>query len=137
GKFGKTEKNAIWLTAHRTSAYAFYQFWINTADADVDRFLRLFTFLPQPEIEALLQSHVADPSQRLAQKRLASETTRLLHGAEGLARAEAATNALFSGDVASLDESTLAEAFAEAPSSEHDAAQLNGDGLSLVDLLTQ
>lgn len=137
GKFGKTEKNAIWLTAERTSAYAFYQFWINTADADVERFLRLFTFLPKTELEALLRDHQADPSQRLAQKRLASETTRLLHGAEGLTRAEAATNALFSGDVAGIDESTLSEAFAEAPSSEHEAALLGETGLSFIDLLPQ
>jgi tyrosyl-tRNA synthetase len=135
GKFGKTEKNAIWLTAERTSAYAFYQFWINTADADVERFLKLFTFLTKDEVATLVAAHQADPSQRLAQKRLARETTRSIHGETGLARAEAATSALFSGDVAGLDEATLAEAFAEAPSSDHDSALLQGDGLSLVELL--
>lgn len=137
GKFGKTEKNAVWLTAERTSAYAFYQFWINTADADVDRFLRLFTFLPRTEIEATVQAHQADPSQRLAQRKLAAEATKLVHGEGGLARAEAATNALFSGEVAGLDEGTLAEAFAEAPSSDHDSALLAGEGLALVDILPQ
>lgn len=135
GKFGKTEKNAVWLTAERTSAYAFYQFWFNTADADVERFLKLFTFTSKAEIAEMVATHQADPSQRLAQKRLAQETTRLVHGAAGLARAEAATNALFSGDVADLDESTLSEAFAEAPSSDHDVAQLAGSGLGLVELL--
>ena len=135
GKFGKTEKNAVWLTAERTSAYAFYQFWINTADADVERFLKLFTFMTQDEISTLVAAHQADPSQRLAQKRLAAETTGLVHGRSGLARAEAATNALFSGDVAGLDESTVAEAFAEAPSSDHERSLLAGDGLSLVELL--
>jgi len=135
GKFGKTEKNPIWLTADRTSAYAFYQFWVNSADADTERFLKLFTFLPKEEIAGLVAAHAADPSQRLAQKRLAAEATRLVHGEAGLSRAEAATNALFSGDVASLDESTLAEAFAEAPSSNHERSALDGDGISLVELL--
>lgn len=137
GKFGKTENNPIWLTAEKTSAYAFYQFWINTADADVERFLRLFTFLSKDEISDLLTQHNADPSQRIAQKRLATEVTRLLHGDEGLSRAQAATSALFSGDVSGLDEATLSEAFAAVPSSEHELQQLAGTGLSFVDLLPQ
>ncbi len=135
GKFGKTEKDAVWLTPERTSAYAFYQFWLNTADADVERFLKLFTFSSQSELVALMSAHQADPAQRLAQRRLAQEATRLLHGATGLTRAEAATAALFSGDVAELDESLLTEAFAEAPSTQHDVSLLEGDGLSLVELL--
>lgn len=135
GKFGKTEKDAVWLTPERTSAYAFYQFWLNTTDADVERFLKLFTFLQRSEIEALVEAHSADPSQRLAQRRLAQETTRLLHGPEGLARAETATAALFSGDVSALDRTLLEEAFAEAPSTQHDRTLLEGDGLSLVDML--
>lgn len=135
GKFGKTENNPIWLTAEKTSAYAFYQFWINTADADVERFLRLFTFLSKDEISELIAQHNADPSQRVAQKRLATEVTQLLHGVQGLARAEAATNALFSGDVSGLDEATLTEAFAAVPSSEHELQHLDGAGLSFVDLL--
>lgn len=135
GKFGKTEKDAIWLTPERTSAYAFYQFWVNTADADVERFLKLFTFLDQAEIASIVEAHNADPSQRVAQRRLAQEVTRLLHGESGLERAEAATAALFSGDVAGLDQALLEEAFAEAPSTQHDMTLLDGDGLSLVELL--
>jgi tyrosyl-tRNA synthetase len=137
GKFGKTEKDAVWLTAERTSAYAFYQFWLNTADADVERFLKLFTFLSQSEIATLVADHLGDPSQRLAQRRLARETTALLHGASGLERAEKATAALFSGDVADLDEDLLTEVFAEAPSTQHELTALDGDGLALVELLPQ
>jgi tyrosyl-tRNA synthetase len=135
GKFGKTEKGAVWLTPERTSAYAFYQFWLNTADTDVETFLKKFTFLSKSEIEALMVAHTADASLRTAQRRLAKEATRLLHGANGLERAESATAALFSGDVAHLDEALLKEAFAEAPSTQHDMSLLEGDGLSLVELL--
>ncbi len=135
GKFGKTESGAIWLTSDRTSPYAYFQFWLNTADDDVEKFLKVYTLLGQDEINELLTAHAADPSKRLAQRRLAEEATRFLHGADGLDRALAATSALFSGDVKHLDEGTLNDAFAAAPSSEHRLSELEGDGLSLVDLL--
>src|SRR5690606_19671245 len=135
GKFGKTEKDAVWLSGHRTSAYAFYQFWMNTTDADVPRFIRLFTFLEREAIDTVLEEHAADPAQRKAQRALAREATRIIHGHAGLQRAEAATEALFSGHVENLDLSTLNDAFAEAPSSQHDRSMLALDGLSLVELL--
>jgi tyrosyl-tRNA synthetase len=137
GKFGKTESGAIWLTESRTSAYAYYQFWMNAADADVEKFLKIYTLLGREQLETLLAEHAAEPSLRKAQRALAENATRFLHGDAGLVRAEAATAALFSGDVSGLDEATLTEAFAQAPSSEHEAAALDGAGLPLVELLPQ
>ncbi len=134
GKFGKTESGAIWLSAERTSPYAYYQFWLNAADADVAKFIKVYTLLDRPTIEGLLAEHERDPSKRVAQRRLAQEATRFLHGEDGLRRAEAATNALFSGDVSTLDPQILQEAFAEAASSEHDASEL-ASGVALVDVL--
>src|ERR1051325_2182161 len=116
GKFGKTESGAVWLSADRTSPYEFYQFWLNTSDADAKRFLHVYTFLPLSEIARLHAEHDADPGARAAQKALAAAVTELVHGKDGLARAEAATQALFSGDVRGLDESAIRELFASAPS---------------------
>jgi tyrosyl-tRNA synthetase len=135
GKFGKTEKGAVWLTADRTSAYAFYQFWLNSSDADVPKFLKTFSVLPRAEIEALLAEHAAHPEKRTAHRALAAHVTELVHGAEGRARAEAATQALFSGDVSGLPLDTLDEVFATAPSTEVPRAELGADGLDLVDVL--
>ncbi|TVS17498.1 MAG: tyrosine--tRNA ligase [Gammaproteobacteria bacterium] len=101
-KFGKTEIGTVWLDARRTSPYSFYQFWINTADADVGRFLRLFTFLPRAEIEALEQAVVEAPEQRLAQRTLAQAVTRLVHGDAGVTSSERITEALFSGAIDQL-----------------------------------
>jgi tyrosyl-tRNA synthetase len=134
GKFGKTETGAIWLTSKYTSAYAFYQFWVNTPDADVERYLKIFTFLTRSEIEALVAEHQANPGRREAQRRLAWEVTRVVHGEQQVADAEAASRALFSGDVAGLPEAMLQEAFSGAPSSEHALSEL-GEGLGAVDLL--
>ncbi len=83
-KMGKTESGALWLSPERTSPYQFYQYWINLDDAEVGRCLRFFTDLGQDEIEALLAEHQADPGRRVAQRRLAGELTRLVHGADGL-----------------------------------------------------
>ncbi len=101
-KFGKTESGTVWLDARRTSPYSFYQFWINAADADVGRFLRLFTFLSREEIEALDQAVDEAPEQRLAQRALAQAVTRLVHGDAGLASSERITEALFSGAIDQL-----------------------------------
>ncbi len=101
-KFGKTESGTVWLDARRTSPYSFYQFWINAADADVGRFLRLFTFLSREEIEALDQAVDEAPEQRLAQRTLAQAVTRLVHGDAGLASSERITEALFSGAIDQL-----------------------------------
>jgi len=142
GKFGKTESGAIWLSPERTSPYAYFQFWLNAADADVGRFLRSFTLLTQEQIGALEAAHAKDPAAREPQRALAREATRLLHGAAASELAERAARALFSGDVAGLPEATLTEALASAPGTDHDRALLSaaagdggGAGMALVDLL--
>ncbi|HYU91062.1 MAG TPA: tyrosine--tRNA ligase [Gemmatimonadales bacterium] len=94
-KFGKTEGGAIWLDPALTSPYQFYQFWINTDDRDAERYLKLFTLVSQDEIKALLRSHDKDPSRREAQKRLAIEVTRLVHGKQACSSAVAASAILF------------------------------------------
>lgn len=104
-KFGKTEEGTIWLDPARTSHYAFYQFWINTADADVYKFLRYFTFLDLQEIDAIEAADKASSGKPQAQEILAREVTRLVHGEEGLAAAVRISQALFSGDVSGLTES--------------------------------
>ncbi|MFA0810942.1 tyrosine--tRNA ligase [Microbulbifer epialgicus] len=101
-KFGKTESGTIWLDPKRTSPYAFYQFWLNTADADVYKFLRYFTFLSVDEIDAIETADRERAGRPEAQGILAREVTRLVHGEEGLAAAERISRALFSGDIADL-----------------------------------
>ncbi|MEQ8770878.1 MAG: tyrosine--tRNA ligase [Phycisphaerales bacterium] len=135
GKFGKTESGAVWLTAARTSPYAYHQFWLNASDADVIPFLKTFTFLDRQTIADLEQSARDEPFKREAQKALADEATRILHGDDELARAKAAGQALFSGDIGSLDERTLTEVLANVPSSDHAKADLAGEGADPVALL--
>lgn len=137
GKFGKTETGAIWLTADRTSPYAYYQFWLNATDADVSRFLRIFTLLPKDEVERIESEHAKDPGQRVAQRTLAREATTLLHGKAEMKHAEAAAKALFSGDVASLPEKLLEEVLASAPSTALDKSMLSGEGMTLIELLVK
>ena len=136
GKFGKTESGAIWLTPERTSPYAMYQFWLNTGDADVIRFLKIFTLLAEGEVAAIERAHMEHPEHREAHRALAMGATMLVHGRDEAEGAEAAAKALFSGDVAALPEPTLREVFAEIPSSEHPKASL-GDGVDLVPLLVE
>lgn len=101
-KFGKTEAGTIWLDANKTSPYAFYQFWLNTADADAYEFLKYFTFLAVEDIDALEEKDKAAAGRPEAQGVLAREVTRLVHGEAGLAGAQRITEALFSGDAADL-----------------------------------
>ncbi len=108
-KFGKTESGTIWLDAGRTSPYSFFQFWMNTADEDVVRFLGLFTLLSMDEIGALAAALAASPERREAQRTLAREVTRLVHGEEGVASSERISQALFSGDSARLTEADLVQ----------------------------
>ncbi|HEV8247377.1 MAG TPA: tyrosine--tRNA ligase [Polyangiaceae bacterium] len=136
-KFGKTEKGAVWLTPERTSPYAFYQFWLNTADAEIPKYLKTFTLFEHARIEELIAEHERDPGARVAHKALAAHVTELLHGKDGLERAEAATGALFSGDVAGLARDTLEELFGSAPSASIPKARLSGEGLDVVDLLVE
>ncbi|MEZ5561202.1 MAG: tyrosine--tRNA ligase [Pseudomonadales bacterium] len=106
-KFGKTAAGAVWLDARRTSPYSFYQFWLNTTDADAAKFLRIFTFLTMEDIQSLEQALRDDPQARAAQRRLAQEVTRMVHGPEALASAERITSALFAGDLSGLGEADL------------------------------
>lgn len=117
-KFGKTAGGAVWLDAKKTSPYEFYQFWVNTADADVVKYLKIFTFLTREEIEALEVSVQEEPHLRKAQKTLAAEMTMLIHGAEGLDAAERITAALFSGDLKALSVDEMKVAFSGVPSVE-------------------
>ncbi len=108
-KFGKTESGTIWLDAKKTSQYAFYQFWLNTADADVYKFLKYFTFLSQQEIADIEQEDQQAQGRPKAQGILAKEVTKLVHGAEGLEAAERITQAMFNGSLADLSESDLTQ----------------------------
>ena len=135
GKIGKTEKGAVWLTADRTSPYMFYQYWINADDRDVEQFLKWFTMMPREQIEAVVVEHNRSPELRSAQRALAEHMTTLVHGHDEMRRVEAASEALFSGDVRALDSDLLAEVFADVPSSTHARAGLEGEGMTLLDLL--
>jgi tyrosyl-tRNA synthetase len=137
GKFGKTESGAIWLSESRTSPYAFYQFWLNTSDADVVKYLKIFSFLSHEEIERLSREHEANPGARAAHRALAEHVTELLHGASGLEHARSVSQALFSGDVASLSRETLAEVFQNAPSVTLPKARLAGEGIPIADFLVE
>jgi tyrosyl-tRNA synthetase len=115
-KYGKTEGGAIWISPDLMSPYAFYQFWINRADAEVPGLLRVFTFRSRNEIEALERDLADRPAAREAQRVLAGDVTTLVHGADECARAMAASQALFGqGELRDLDEKTLAAALAEVP----------------------
>ncbi|HOZ49757.1 MAG TPA: tyrosine--tRNA ligase [Candidatus Hydrogenedentes bacterium] len=135
-KFGKSEAGNVWLDSARTSPYKFYQFWINASDADTPRFLRFFTFLNRDEIARLEHAIQDAPEKRLAQRRLAEEVTRIAHGEEALANAVRASEAMFGGDLAGLDDATLEDAFSEVPSSERPRAELCA-GRLLVDVLVE
>lgn len=130
-KFGKTESGAVWLDPEKTSPYEFYQFWINTADADVVKYLKYFTFLSKEEIEVLEQSVQEEAHLRKAQKALAEELTRMIHGEAALQQAIRITDALFSGDIRNLTASEIKEGFKDVPSHEH----REGEELGIVDLL--
>jgi tyrosyl-tRNA synthetase len=97
-KFGKSEAGNIWLDPEKTSPYRFYQFWINTDDRDVGRYLRLFTFLPEEEIATLMTEHAGDPGKRLAQRRLAEDVTTRVHGDTATKQAMETSRALFGGE---------------------------------------
>ena len=136
-KFGKSAGNAIWLDPDLTSAYAYYQYWVNAADADVVRFLKLFTFLGLDEIEELARELERDPAARVAHRVLAREATRIIHGDDGVAAAEGATAVLF-GDApfTGLSDAVLAEAFEGAPSVTLARARLEAEGIGLLEAMT-
>lgn len=138
-KFGKSEEGNIWLDARRTSPYQFYQFWLNTDDKDIVQYLRNFTFLPVEQIEVLARGVVEAPAERAAQKALAEEVTRLVHGDAALGRAQRATATLFSkdADYRQLSEQELREAFAGAPSTLLAAGRLGTPEAGLVALAAE
>jgi tyrosyl-tRNA synthetase len=131
-KFGKTEAGAVWLDAARTSPFHFYQFWLNTDDRDVVRYLKLFTFLPRETIDDLTAAAASAPERREAQRALAREVTTLVHGGEQVARAERAAAVLFSDTITEASVEDVLMVFADAPST--DVALPEG-GVPLVELL--
>ena len=137
-KFGKSEGGNVWLDKDRTSAYKFYQYWINAADEDASRYLRIFTLLPREDIEALEVAHAANPGARAMQKALAEDVTRRIHGQADLDTAVAASALLFGksteDDLRALPESELLSVFEGVPQREVSRADLQS-GMGIVDLL--
>ncbi|UFH97165.1 tyrosine--tRNA ligase [Bacillus toyonensis] len=131
-KFGKTEGGAIWLDPEKTTPYEFYQFWINTDDRDVVKYLKYFTFLSHEEILELEKQVAEAPEKRAAQKALGSEMTKLVHGEEALEQAIKISVALFSGSVAELTANEIEQGFKDVPSVERTA-----EDTVLIDLLVE
>ncbi len=139
-KFGKTEGGNVWLDAARTSPYKFYQFWLNVADDDAERYIKIFTSLEREEIEALIEEHRQDPGRRVLQRRLAQEITTLVHGTDNLKAAEEASQILFSNNTAqvlhTIDENTLLDVFEGVPTFTVSRADIDGN-IRLADLLVE
>ncbi|HHV8921204.1 TPA: tyrosine--tRNA ligase [Staphylococcus aureus] len=131
-KFGKSESGAVWLDAEKTSPYEFYQFWINQSDEDVIKFLKYFTFLGKEEIDRLEQSKNEAPHLREAQKTLAEEVTKFIHGEDALNDAIRISQALFSGDLKSLSAKELKDGFKDVPQ-----VTLSNDTINIVEVLIE
>lgn len=131
-KFGKSESGTVWLDPEKTSPYEFYQFWINTTDDDVIKFLKYFTFLSKAEIEALEKSVAEEPHLRKAQTTLAEEVTRFIHGEDALAEAQRISQALFKGDLKSLSAEEIKAGFKDVPQ-----VTLSNETTNLVDALVE
>lgn len=129
-KFGKSAGGAVWLDAKKTTPYEFYQFWINTADADVIKYLKIFTFLDRKEIEALQATVETEAHLRKAQTVLAEEMTKLIHGGAALGDAQRITKALFSGDLKALSAEEMKSAFKDVPS-----VEMAKEAKSIIDLI--
>ena len=137
-KFGKSEKGNIWLDGDKTSAYEFYQFWLNTTDVDAEKYIKIFTFLDKETIEKLIAAHNEAPHLRTLQKRLAEEITVMVHSREDLENAIAASNAFFSpsmDELKKLDEKTFLEVFDGVPQAEISMEDLNA-GLDMIAALS-
>ncbi len=134
-KFGKTEAGTVWLDAKRTSVYKFYQFWINSDDRDVVRYLKYFTFLSREEIDALEQKHVENAGAREAHRALARAMTDLVHGEAATKEAIRASEILFGGELDGISESTFNEIVGEVPTKDVGRATLEGAGQPLLELL--
>ena len=137
-KFGKSEGGNVWLDANRTSPYKFYQYWLNTSDEDAEKYIKIFTFLSQETIEALIETHKEAPHQRALQKRLAEEVTVTVHGDEALENAVKASNILFGkstgDDLKALDEATFLDVFEGVPQAEVAASDIEA-GLDMIGAL--
>ncbi|MDA3866741.1 MAG: tyrosine--tRNA ligase [Salinivirgaceae bacterium] len=140
GKFGKTEKGNIWLDEKRTSPYEFYQFWLNTSDDDAAKYVKIFTMLKHAEIEELIAAHQEAPHQRSLQKKLAEEMTIMVHGADALKMAQAASNILFgkstSEELSAIDERTFLSVFDGVPTFDMERSWLD-EGINVLDLLAE
>ena len=137
-KFGKSESGNIWIDAARTSPFAFYQFWLNTPDADAVRYLHFFTFLEPASLVDLAAVHAASPEKRAAQRLLAQQVTSLVHGAAALASAERAAAVLFEGgDLRTLSPAELSEGLGDAPRTRLSPDELAGPGLDLPGALVR
>ena len=137
-KFGKSEGGNVWLDAKRTSAYKFYQYWLNTSDEDAEKYIKIFTFLDQKTIESIITEHAEAPHIRVLQKRLGEEVTLLVHGKEAYGKAIAASNILFgkstAADLKSLDEQTFLDVFDGVPQATVSIAAIE-KGLDMVGAL--
>ncbi len=134
-KFGKTEQGNVWLDAHRTSPYAFYQYWLNTSDEDAEKYIKIFTFLSREEIESLIREHQEAPHMRNLQRRLAEEITVMVHSQDDLDKAIAASNILFgkstSQQLKQLDEHTFLEVFEGVPQAVISRSEVE-EGLDII-----
>jgi len=141
GKFGKSEKGNVWLDAEKTSPYEFYQFWLNTTDTDATRYIKIFTFLDQHEINALLEEHAGHENQRKLQKRLAEEVTTFVHGKDNFNKAIRATDLLFSKDtlqiIASLSKEELDATLTGVPAVEISKEHLAATNPDIVTFLAE
>lgn len=139
GKFGKTESGNVWLDRRYTSPYKFYQFWLNVSDADAEKYIKIFTFLPKEEVEALVAEHAEAPHLRVLQKRLAKEITIMVHSEQDYEMAVEASNILFgnatSDSLKKLDEDTLLAVFDGVPTYEVSKDEVLGK--KLMDVLTE
>jgi tyrosyl-tRNA synthetase len=132
-KFGKTESGTVWLDPQLTSPYAFYQFWLNTSDSDVVRYLKYFTFLDKPRIDALEAVTSEQPDRREAQRVLAQEVTRLVHGDAAVVDAERSAEKLFKGEIDAMSSSELRQVFSSVPSSE---TEYRAEGWPITEFLS-
>ena len=138
-KFGKSEGGNVWLDPEKTSPYKFFQYWINTSDADAERYIKIFTMLSKEEINSLIAQHTEAPHLRVLQNKLAEELTLLVHGREELEKAKKASQILFgnstSADLRTLDEKTFLEVFDGVPQAEVSATDITG-GLDMIAILS-
>jgi len=135
-KFGKTEAGAVWLDPALTSDFQFYQFWLNVDDRDAAKYLKFFTFLVEAQVQGLEAELAAAPEKRVAQRELAREVTKLVRGADAVARAERASAILFGGSMADAKADDVLEVFADVPSTEMEAERLAAPGLSIAEVMS-